>query len=194
MPNTQRVMVAFVSLQQNGQQRANKSNDRCLGMVPPFARGLGARVALCITSIKLGDLCISPHSIPQHQIVPTNLRTIPNMIKYPLPSVEVLEANGTMHMVSEVVSPNGFHLMDFKHVNSKFLTGVSLEVAFSSIALESHRLFGRTGPIRAGRGNKGISISKFGELFNMTNETLSITLYYRRPVLEVGLSKTRILH
>ena len=68
MPNTQRVMVAFVSLQQNGQQRANKSNDRCLGMVPPFARGLGARVALCITSIKLGDLCISPHSIPQHQV------------------------------------------------------------------------------------------------------------------------------
>ena len=103
MPHTQRVVVALVSLQQDGQQWANKSYDRGLNMVPPLARGLGARVALGFTCIKLGDLCICPHSIPQHQIVPTNLRAIPNMIKNPLSGVEVLEANGTVHMVSEVV-------------------------------------------------------------------------------------------
>ena len=100
MTHTHRVMVTIVPLQQNRLQRTNKSNDRGLGMVPSFARCLGALVAIGFTCIKLGDLGISPHSISQHQIVPTNLRTIPNMIKDSFPSVEMLEANGTMDMVS----------------------------------------------------------------------------------------------
>ena len=152
MTHSHRVMVAIVPLQQNRLQRTNKSNDRGLGMMPSFARCLGALVAIGFTCIKLGDLSISPHSISQHQIVPTNLRTIPDMIKQSLPSVEVLKTNGTMHMVSEVVFPYRFNLMDFKHVNCKFLTRVSLESAIGFVALEGEWLFSRAGqpsPIRS---------------------------------------------
>ena len=190
MPHTQRVVVAFVSLQQDGQQRANKSNDRGLGMVPPLARGLGARVALGITSIKLGDLCISPHSIPQHQIVPTNLRAIPNMIKYPLPSVEVLEANGTMHMASKVVFPHRFNFVDFELVNCKLLTSVRFKIAQSAIV--GKWLLGRAGrpaPIRHNGGDKGISISKLRKLLNITNKSLSMALYLGCRVLESCFNK-----
>ena len=140
MTHTHRMMVTIITLQQNRLQRTNKSNDRGLSMMPSFARCLGALVAIGFTCIKLGDLSISPHSISQHQIVPTNLRTIPNMVKHPLPSVEVLEANGTMHMVSEVVFPYRFNLMDFKHVNCKFLTSVSFKYAISSVAFEGQWL------------------------------------------------------
>ena len=136
MTHTQRMMVAIVPLQQNRLQRTNKSNDWGLGMMPSFARSLGFLVAIGLTCIKLGDLSISPHSISQHQIVPTNLRTIPDMVQNPFPSVELLEANGTMHMVSEVVFPNRFNLMDFKHVNCKFLPSVCFKFAINSIATE----------------------------------------------------------
>ena len=145
MTHTHRVVVAFVTLQQNRLQRTNKSNDRGLGMMPSFARCLGALVAIGFTCIKLGDLSISPHSISQHQIVPTNLRTISNMIKQSLPRVEVLKTNGTMHMVSEVVFPYRFNLMDFKHVNCKFLTSVSSKLTISTIASKGDGLLGRSG-------------------------------------------------
>ena len=195
MTHTHRVMVTIVPLQQNRLQRTNKSNDRGLGMVPSFARSLGLLMAIGLTCIKLGDLSISPHSISQHQIVPTNLRTIPNMVKHSLPSVEVLKANGTMHMVSEVVFPYRFNLMDFKHVNCKFLTSVSFKSALSFAALEGEWLLGRAGrpPFRSAGGGKGISISKFRKLFNVTNKSLSIAPNVRRPVLERSSSMHRIL-
>ena len=85
MTHTHRVMVAIVSLQQNRLQRTNKSDDRGLGMMPSFARGLGALVAIGITCIKLADLGISPHSISQHQIVPTHVYVY---IRRPLQSIE----------------------------------------------------------------------------------------------------------
>ena len=71
-----------------------------------------------------------------------------------------------------VVFPNRFNLMDFKHVNCKFLTSVSFKYAISSVAFESQWLLGRNGrpsPDRTARRNKGISISKLGKLLNITN-------------------------
>ena len=102
MTHSHRVMVAIVPLQQNRLQRTNKSNDRGLSMMPSFARCLGALVAIGFTCIKLGDLSISPHSISQHQIVPTNLRTVPNMIKNSFSSVKALETNGTVQEIADI--------------------------------------------------------------------------------------------
>ena len=160
--------------------------------MPSFARCLGALVAIGFTCIKLGDLGISPHSISQHQIVPTCLRSVPNMVQHPFPSVEVFETNVTMHMVSEVIFPNGFNLMHFEHVNCKLLTSVSFKFAIISIAGKGVRLLGTAGrptPIRSAGGDKGISISKFRKLYDITNKALSIALYLGCPVLESCFSK-----
>ena len=81
MTPAHRVVIAIVTLQQYWLQRAHKSNDWGLSLMPSLARGLCFSMALGFTCIELGDLCISPHSIPQHQIVPTGFRPIPHMIK-----------------------------------------------------------------------------------------------------------------
>ena len=78
--------------------------------------------------------------------MPTSLRSVPDMVSDPFPSVEVFEANGTMQVVSKVVLPNGLNLVDFKHVNSKLLDSVSFKRASSLGARKGGWLL-----IRAGR-------------------------------------------
>ena len=134
MTHSQRVVVTIVALQQNRLQRTNQSNDRGLGMMPSFARCLGALVAIGFTCTHLGDLSISPHFVSQHQIVPTSLRSIPNMVKDPLPRMEIFQTYWTEKEVPKVIFPDRFYLVNLKCMYSKLLLGVSTKCATIYIA------------------------------------------------------------
>ena len=76
------------------------------------------------------------------------------MIQHSFPSMEQLEADGTMYEISKIILPYRLDLMDFEHVNCQLLLGSNLKGAVSLTARKGSRLLGRAkGPKPSGRNN-----------------------------------------
>ena len=111
MSQTKRMVGTLACKEQDKLQRAHQLHNWGLSIVPPLARSLGLLVAISLIRVHLGDF-ICPHLVSQHQVVPANLRAIPNMVKNPFPSVEVFETDGAVQKIAQIVVPYGFNIMD----------------------------------------------------------------------------------
>ena len=154
-------------------------------MMPPLAGGLCFLVSFSLFDIKFIYLLFCPHDIPQNKIVSANLRSIPNMVKHSLPSMEVLKTYGTEQQIAQIQFPNGLDIVHFEFMHSQFLIGIRRKLAPIEIAFKQN-WGGRHGSA-VNRGI-GISISKLRILFNLITEILPPPPSNSdSPVLEVAI-------
>ena len=88
------------------------------------------------------------------------------MVKNPFPSVEVLQTYGTEQIVTKVIFPNGFDLMDSKRMQSQLLLGWCRKRATIHTASIGGRLLGRA--VDCGRGAIAIGIPTLSIFLNLS--------------------------
>ena len=160
-------------------------------MMPSFASGLGFGMANSLILIHFSDLCICPHTvtISYNEVMPANFRLIPDMVKNPLPSMEILQTYRTEQVVTKVIFPNRFYLVDFERMHCKLLLGWSRKRATINTTCKGGWLLGRA--VGCGRGAIAVSKSTFRIFFNLSSKVFAIVPNLPAPILETAVQSCR---
>ena len=160
-------------------------------MMPSLASGLGFGMVHSIILIHVGDFCICPHFVTKsyNKIMPAGFRLVSDMIKNPFPSVEVLQTYGTEQIVTKVIFPDGFDLMDSKRMQSQLLLGWCRKRATINTTCKGGWLLGRA--VGCGRGAIAVSKSTFRIFFNLSSKVFAIVPNLPAPILETAVQSSR---
>jgi len=111
------------------------------------------------------------------------------MVKNPFPSVEVLQTYGTEQIVTKVIFPDGFDLMDSKRMQSQLLLGWCRKRATIHTASIGDRLLGRA--VDCGRGAIAIGIPTLRILFDLSPKIFAIGPNSSAPILKGAIDRRR---
>ena len=107
------------------------------------------------------------------------------MVKNPLPSMEILQTNGTEQVITKVIFPNRFYLVDFERMHCKLLLRWCRKRATIDTTSKGGWLLGRA--VGCGRGAIAVSKSTFRIFLNLSSEIFAIIPNLPAPILEVAI-------
>ena len=121
MPYAQRMMITGFAQQQNWSKRTTELHHRGIDSMPPLARSCKGSIWLGFFKIHGINVLGGPNIPTNKQIVPTNRRPIPDMVKNPFPAPEELEAHGAVSTITNIQLPPTFNAMDLELMQVKLL-------------------------------------------------------------------------